>query len=184
VESTENTDQFFKDETLIEEKSILTQELILGGHEVPCEFNLEKNDLSMENNDQLAKDEEISDEKFTNDLTQELKLVGQQMSYDFIFGEWQESAKKSLSFLFIDKAYEKWWMTNQFSNNVFEIEHPHWLLGSHDLKIYSKWLLQLKDYNNAKSGFCYFNSTFVKNLSCKEWSLKNLLYFIMYLSSK
>ena len=45
-------------------------------------------------------------------------------------------------------------MTNQFSNNVFEIEHPHWLLGSHDIKIYSKWLLQLKDYNNAKSGFC------------------------------
>ena len=83
---------------MIEEKSILTQELILGGHEVPCEFNLEKNDLSMENNDQLAKDEEISDEKFTNDLTQELKLVGQQMSYDFIFGEWQESAKKIIEF--------------------------------------------------------------------------------------
>ena len=41
-----------------------------------CEVNLEKNDFSMENNDQLAKDEEISDEKFTNDLTQELKLVG------------------------------------------------------------------------------------------------------------
>jgi hypothetical protein len=90
-----------------------------------------------------------------------------------------ENGKKvpKKSFLFKDKAYEKWWMTNQFSNNVFEIEHPHWLLGSHDLKIYSKWLLQLKDYNNAKSGFCYFNSTFVKNLSCKEWSLKN---FILY----
>jgi hypothetical protein len=42
VESTENTDQFSKDETLIEEKSILTQELILGGHEMPCEVNLEK----------------------------------------------------------------------------------------------------------------------------------------------
>ena len=58
------------------------------GHEMPCEFNLEKNDFSMENNDQLAKDEEFSDEKFTNDLTQELKFVGQQMSYDFIFDEW------------------------------------------------------------------------------------------------
>ena len=34
----------------------------------------------IENNDQLAKDEEFSTEKFTNDLTQELKLVGQQMS--------------------------------------------------------------------------------------------------------
>ena len=42
VESKENTDQFSKDETLIEEKSILTQELILGGHEMPCEVNLEK----------------------------------------------------------------------------------------------------------------------------------------------
>ena len=42
VEPKENTDQFSKDETLIEEKSILTQELILGGHEMPCEVNLEK----------------------------------------------------------------------------------------------------------------------------------------------
>jgi hypothetical protein len=75
VESKENTDQFSIDETLIEKKSILTQELILGGHEMPCEVNLEKNDFSMENNDQLAKDEEFNDEKFTNDLTQELKLV-------------------------------------------------------------------------------------------------------------
>jgi hypothetical protein len=56
---------------------------------MPCEVNLEKNDFSMENNDQFAKGEKLSDEKFTNDLTQELKLVGQQMSYDFIFGEWQ-----------------------------------------------------------------------------------------------
>jgi hypothetical protein len=44
VESKENTDQFSIDETLIEKKSILTQELILGGHEMPCEVNLEKND--------------------------------------------------------------------------------------------------------------------------------------------
>ena len=51
VESKENTDQFSKDEILIEEKSILTQELILGGHEMPCEVNLEKNNFSMENND-------------------------------------------------------------------------------------------------------------------------------------
>ena len=50
VESKENTDQFSKDETLIEKKSILTQELILGGHEMPWEVNLEKNDFSMENN--------------------------------------------------------------------------------------------------------------------------------------
>ena len=94
VESMENTNQFSKDETLIEEKSILTQELILGWYEIPCEVNLEKNDFSMENNDQLVKDEEFSGEKFTNELTQELKFVGQQMSYDFIFGEWQESVKR------------------------------------------------------------------------------------------
>ena len=55
VESKENTDQFSKDETLIEKKFILTQELILWGHEMPCEVNLEKNDFSMENNDQLPK---------------------------------------------------------------------------------------------------------------------------------
>ena len=90
---------------------------------MPCEFNLAKNDFSMENNDQLAKDEQFSDEKFTNELTQELKLVGQQMSYDFIFGEWQKSAKESLSFLFEDEAYKKWWTSNQVSIIVFEIEH-------------------------------------------------------------
>ena len=85
-----------KDEILIEEKSILTQELILEGYEMPCEVNLGKNDFSIENNDQLAKDKEFRDEKFTNDLTQELKLMGQQMSYDFILGEWQENAKESI----------------------------------------------------------------------------------------
>ena len=45
-------------------------------HEVSYDFNLEKNDFSMKNNDQLVKDEELSDEKFTTNLTQELKLVG------------------------------------------------------------------------------------------------------------
>ena len=117
---------------------------------MPCEFNLKKNEFSMENNGQLAKDEEISDEKFTNDLTQELKFVGQQMSYNFIFGEWQKSVKESLSFLFEDKVYEKWWMTSQFSMNVFEIEYPHWLLGSYDLQIFSKWLVELKNPINTK----------------------------------
>ena len=42
VESMENTNQFSKDEILIEKKSILTQELILGGHEMPYKVNLEK----------------------------------------------------------------------------------------------------------------------------------------------
>ena len=85
----------------------------------------------MENNDQLAKDKEFNDEKFTNDLTQELKLVGQKMSYDFILGEWQENVKESMDinklldsmFLFEDKAYENWWISNQVSIIVFEIEH-------------------------------------------------------------
>ena len=36
---------------------------------MPYEVNLEKNDFSMENNDQLTKDEKFSDEKFINDLT-------------------------------------------------------------------------------------------------------------------
>jgi hypothetical protein len=64
----------------------------------------------------LPKMEEFSDEKFTNDLTQELKLMGQQMFYDFILGEWQENTKESMNinkpldskFLFEDKAYEIW----------------------------------------------------------------------------
>ena len=47
VESMENTNQFSKDGTLIEEKFILTQELKLGGHEMHCEVTLEKNDFSI-----------------------------------------------------------------------------------------------------------------------------------------
>ena len=35
-------------------------------------------------------------------------------------------------------------MTNQFSNNVFGIEHPFWIYGSHNLKILLKWLTKLK----------------------------------------
>jgi hypothetical protein len=80
-----------------------------------CEFNLEKNYFSMEDNDQLAKDEVFSDKKFTNDLTQEIKLVGQQMSYYFILTEWQEIAKESmelnkpldLMFLFLKTKHMK-----------------------------------------------------------------------------
>jgi hypothetical protein len=41
---------------------------------VSYDFNLEN--FSMKNNDQLVKDEKLSDEKFTYNLTQELKLVG------------------------------------------------------------------------------------------------------------
>ena len=116
------------------------------GHEVPYDFNLGKNDFFMENHDQLAIDEELSDEKFTNDLTQELKLVGQQMSYDFILGERQENVKESMNinkpldsmFLFENKVYENWWMSNQVSIIVFEIEHPLWICGSHNLKILLK----------------------------------------------
>ncbi len=64
-------DQISRNEKLFEEKSIITQELKLreGG-----EVNLEKNNFSRKNNDQLARDEQLSDEKFINDLTQESKL--------------------------------------------------------------------------------------------------------------
>jgi hypothetical protein len=48
----------------------LTQEC-----KMPYDLHLEKNDFSMEN-DQFVKDEELSDEKFTNGLTQEIKLGG------------------------------------------------------------------------------------------------------------
>ena len=54
---------------------------------MPCEFNLEKKNPSLEINDQLTKDEKLSDEKFTNGLTQEINLKGQELSYDFILGD-------------------------------------------------------------------------------------------------
>jgi hypothetical protein len=43
-------------------KNDLTQELKRRGHKVPCEFNLEKKDPSLENNDQFTKDDEESEE--------------------------------------------------------------------------------------------------------------------------
>ena len=49
---------------------------------------------SMENTNQFSKDETLIEEKSI--LTQELKLGGQQMSNDFILGEWQENAKESM----------------------------------------------------------------------------------------
>jgi hypothetical protein len=114
---------------------------------MPYDFHFEKNDFSMEN-DQSAKDKELSDEKFTNDLTQEIKLGRQELSYDFILGDddlkWQGNANESMSLLFKDKVYEKLWMSNQVSSHfyVFETKHLHWLFGSHDLKVFSKWLVQ------------------------------------------
>ena len=68
------------------------------------------------------------------------------MSYNFILGEWQENAKKLMDinkpldsmFLFEDKAYENWWMSNPVSIIVFEIEHPLWICESHNLKILLK----------------------------------------------
>ena len=76
--SLENNDQFTKDDEKSETKSLnwsdinpsddLTQEC-----KMPYDLHFEKNDFSMEN-DQSAKDKKLSDEKFTNDLTQEIKL--------------------------------------------------------------------------------------------------------------
>jgi hypothetical protein len=87
----ENNDQFTKDYEESETKSTnrsdinplddLTQEC-----KMPYDLHFEKNDFSMEN-DQYAKDKELSDEKFINDLTQEIKLGGQELSYDFILGD-------------------------------------------------------------------------------------------------
>ena len=138
-------------------KNDLTQDLKLGGHKMSYDFNLEKIDFSLENNDQFtkddeesetksmnwsdinplndltqeckipydlrfekndqfAKDRELSDEKFINGLTQEIKLGGQELSYDFILGEynfeWQKYANESMGkkdpafsmFLFEDKG--------------------------------------------------------------------------------
>ena len=73
-----NNDQFTKDDEESETKSKnwsdinslddLTQEC-----KMPYDLHFEKNDFSIEN-DQSTKDKELSDEKFTNDLTQEIKL--------------------------------------------------------------------------------------------------------------
>ena len=58
---------------------------------MPYDFNLEKTDFSLENNDQFTKDDEESETKSMkwsdinplDDLTQELKLRGHKMPYDF-----------------------------------------------------------------------------------------------------
>ena len=80
-------------------------------------------------NDQSVKDMELSDEKFINDLTQEIKLEGQELSFDFILGDddlkWHGNANESMGLLFKDKAYKKLWMSNQVPSNVFEIKNPY-----------------------------------------------------------
>ena len=70
-----------------------------------------------------------------------------------VFSKWLVQKPLNSIFLFEDKSYEKLWMTNQISFNahIFENEHSHWLLGSHDLKAFSKWLVQLRFYNDAKN---------------------------------
>ena len=59
-----------------------------------------------------------------------------------VFSKWIVQKPLNSMFLFEDKSYEKLWMTNQIHSNahIFENEHPHWLLGSHDLKAFSKWM--------------------------------------------
>ena len=42
-------------------------------------------------------------------------------------------------------------MSNQVPSNVFEIKHSYWILGSHDLKVFSRWLVQLRFYNDARN---------------------------------
>jgi hypothetical protein len=59
-----------------------------------------------------------------------------------------------LMFLFEDKSYENWWMLNKGSIIVFEIEHPLWICGSHNLKILLKWLIKLKNLI-IPINFCY-----------------------------
>jgi hypothetical protein len=69
-------------------KNDLTQELKLGGHKMPYDFNLEKADFSLKNNDQFTKDDEESETKSMkwsdinslDNLTQECK-----MPYDLHF---------------------------------------------------------------------------------------------------
>ena len=48
-------------------------------------------------------------------------------------------------FYFKDKGYEELWMSNQIfiHSFVFETKHLHWLFGSHDLKVFSKWLVKI-----------------------------------------
>jgi hypothetical protein len=47
-------------------KNDLTQELKLGRHKMPYDFNLEKTDFSLENNVQFTKDDEESETKSMN----------------------------------------------------------------------------------------------------------------------
>ena len=69
-------------------KNDLTQELKLGGHKMPYDFNLEKTDFSLKENDQFIEDDEESETKsmkwsdinLLDNLTQECK-----MPYDLHF---------------------------------------------------------------------------------------------------
>ena len=104
------------------------------------------------------------------------------MSYDFIHGKWQENAKESMNinkpldsmFLFEDKTYENWWMSNQFSIIVFEIEHLLWTCGSHNLKILLKWLIKFGNLIIPKQNKWYKSIPLIFELVLNS-GLKSLL---------
>jgi hypothetical protein len=89
--SLKENDQFIEDDEESETKSMKWSDInpldnVTQECKMSYDLHFEKNDFSMEN-DQFAKDKELSDEKFTNDLTQEIKLGRQELSYDFILGD-------------------------------------------------------------------------------------------------
>ena len=86
---------------------------------------------------------------------------------------WHGNANESMGLLFKDKAYKKLWMSNQVPSNVFEIKHPYWILASHDLKVFSRWLVQLRFYNDIKNKIRpikWLNQPLKKNSACLNWS--------------
>ena len=50
----------------------------------------------------------------------------------------------------IGKKNEILWMSNQVSIHptIFDNKHPCWIFGFHDLRIFSKWLVQSKDFGD------------------------------------
>ena len=59
--------------------------------------------------------------------------------------QWVKKTHQFLCSYFKDKGYEELWMSNQIfiHSFVFETKHLHWLFGSHDLKVFSKWLVKI-----------------------------------------
>ena len=113
--------------------------LEFNGHEISNEFNIEWNGEKSIIGQELQKvfALKVESKEKTNQFSKDETLI-EEKSNSRINSRGHENKPLDSMVLFEDKAYENWWMSNQVSIIIFEIEHALWICGSHYLKILLK----------------------------------------------